>query len=504
MKKEIRQRRARAIIDIGKIIKTADEIAPEDYEFGAKKTLLPDRELSIGDYSETFYPGSEAKELIKELIYLTEAPDKEGWDRSKRQGLDAAKEQIKRELDKFYQPYGYVKRDQRKKVDQLGEARKQEEEEKPDLEFGIKKLKERLKQEGLSPEERAEIKLKIKDEKAALEVAREEALKGPEGFGMSKFGPTGEYLGPTSGELSEETRIALDSLEMIEPTFSEPEIFKQDISGEFTPDSLNQAMEWSKMKAWVTIPSESRRHGIPYLYYINPLTMTEHDKYFGIKAGGKYINTPVSAVLSHAAIQGLSKRDLSVNGKKLIVPKDHPMRSYSGDYIVPLDQTAERELINASTQILQDANNKPSNIRRVNYDTDEGGVQYTTAHSRGIREIPGRALNPYSLEAKIEGLDRAFGKGLEAYPELQNTVSEFVGSLSANMESLVSEHHEANKYLRFLLSKRKGGEGGSKEAVRGDILKQDMLRLIIQALTESDGPFSDTPLSTNERVEVPK
>jgi hypothetical protein len=117
-------------------------------------------------------------------------------------------------------------------------------------------------------------------------------------------------------------------------------------------------------------------------------------------------------------------------------------------------------------------------MRRFKVD-QSGEVEMTTSHSQGIAREPGSAPVSESVEKRLDLLQRGLDKGLDSYPRLERTVNTFLGTLSTRMDSLVKEQQNINRTVRF--------EGSKKETA--DILRQNILRLLLEALKSETSPL---------------
>jgi hypothetical protein len=240
---------------------------------------------------------------------------------------------------------------------------------------------------------------------------------------------------------------------------------------------------------WITIPSEARRMGIPTLYYLDPARATEYEKYFGIHTDEYgYLHTPATQALHHAMVSGMAARGQAKLGNDYLVrwlktPGDYATSTSKGKYLT-LDPESERQVVAASSRLLEESHEKPSLQRRMRVHPS-GLVEQTTSHSRGIREVPyGSDISP-EISRKLELLDRGMSKDLESYPRLKQTVDSLNQSLGNRMDSLMREFRGTNRAMNF--------EEFSKEEME-DIVRQGILRMFLKAITEGDGAFAGTEL----------
>ena len=266
------------------------------------------------------------------------------------------------------------------------------------------------------------------------------------------------------------------------------EVLIEDLTMEFEPETINQAITRSMDRRWITLPTVARRQGITKLYYLDPARASEYEKYFGIKTDEfGYLHTPATAALNRTATQGSAARNNAKSGNDFLVrwmqtPSDYPGTTSQMRFL-SLDPESERQVISASVRLLEEANERPDLMRRMRVGPN-GVVETTTSHSRGTREVPtGEDLSP-ELQKRFELYERGMSKDLTDYSRLDQTVTSMVQSFNNRMEQLLSEQYHVNRSIRFT---------GSREEMN-DVLKQVMLRKVLEALTTGEGPFADTAL----------
>jgi hypothetical protein len=266
------------------------------------------------------------------------------------------------------------------------------------------------------------------------------------------------------------------------------EVIMEDPTMQFKPEDLNQAISRSMDRRWITIPEVARRKGVTKLYYLDPARASEYEKYFGIRTEDfGYLHTPATAALNQAATAGAAARTQAKSGNDFLVrwlqtPSDYPGSTGQMKFLT-LDPESERNVIVASTRLLEEAHERPDLMRRMRVGPD-GTVETTTSHSRGIREVSyGQEISP-EIQRRLTLFERGMSKELEDYSRLNTTINSIVQTLDNRMEALLREQFGVNRTARF---------EGSREEMN-DVLKQVMLRKLLEALTTGDGPFADTEL----------
>ncbi len=266
------------------------------------------------------------------------------------------------------------------------------------------------------------------------------------------------------------------------------EIIMEDPTMQFDPATINEAISRSMDRRWVTLPTVARRKGITKLYYLDPNRASEYEKYFGIRTDDfGYLHTPATASLNQAATAGSASRNQAKSGNDFLVrwlqtPSDYPGSTGQMKFL-SLDPESERQVIAASMRLLEEAHERPDLMRRMRVGPD-GLVETTTSHSRGVREVPyGEEVSP-ELQRRLDLYERGMSKGLDEYSRLDQTVNSVVQTFNNRMDQLIREQYNVNRTVRF---------DGSREEMN-DVLKQVMLRKVLEALTSGDGPFADTEL----------
>lgn len=347
-------------------------------------------------------------------------------------------------------------------------------------------------------------------------VPIEQAMSGSTSYPLPDFGgydETPAELGPNVQEyerpegpgVSSEEQAMRDSvtgdiegLELIEPSFNEPRVLVTDPTQQFAPEDINSLIYRSKNKAWITVPEFSRKKGIPSLFELtgNP---TDHEKYFGVKTQYGYVPTMASAVLFHLATKGgASRGDLS-DVRKLKIPEDYPLSGQVSEYLLTLPSVVEEAAIRESFGILQEAHQKPSLLRRLKYKPGTDNFEYTTSHSRGIRETDPQAPLTPQMQERIKVLNRGLSRPISEYRRLDALVEEFVTKLDSKMGLLLKEQHSVNSSSRFL-------QPSGKRADVDDVLRNVILRKVIGALQgaesfQVEGETLTSPLESAEFAE---
>ena len=348
---------------------------------------------------------------------------------------------------------------------------------------------------------------------STFQVPIEQAMAGDTNYQLPNFGgydETPAELGPNIEErggregipVSPEEQARRDdvtgnieALDLIEPSFNQPRVLVSDPTMQFNPTDINSLIYRSKNKAWITVPEFSRKKGIPNLYELtgNP---TDHEKYFGVKTEYGYVPTMASAVLFHLATKGgASRGDLS-DVRKLKIPEDYPLSGQVSEYLLTLPAVVEEAAIRESFGILQEAHQKPSLLRRLKYKPGTDNFEYTTSHSRGIRETDPQAPLTPEMQERIKVLNRGLSRPISEYRRLDALVEEFITKLDSKMGLLLKEQHSVNSSSRFL---RPSG----KRADVDDVLRNVILRKVIGALQgaesfQVEGETLTSPLESAE------
>jgi hypothetical protein len=348
-------------------------------------------------------------------------------------------------------------------------------------------------------------------------ISVDEAMSGSTSYQIPDFGGYDEsvdtekeedVLEGAPSEISTEEGIArdkatdiLDGIEIIEPTFNESKILITDHTMRFNPDDINSLIYRSKNKAWISIPDFSRKNSIPNLYELvgDP---TSHEKYFGVKTKYGYIPTIASSILLHLATKGGANRGDLKELQKLRVPKDYPLSGQVSEYLLTLPPSVEEAAIRESFSILQEAHQKPSLLRRLMYKPGTDNFEYTTSHSRGVRETAPQAPLTPEMKERMKVLNRGLSKPIGDYRRLNILVEEFVEKLDARMTVLLKEQHSINSSSRFLKP------SGKRDDV-DDVLRNIILRKIISAVQgseafkkDSEGDTLTSPLESAEFQEA--
>jgi hypothetical protein len=348
-----------------------------------------------------------------------------------------------------------------------------------------------------------------------FQIPIEQALSGSTSYPLPNFGgydETPAELGPNVEEHERYERPVgadeqakrddvtgmLEGLELISPSFNQPRVLVSDPTMQFNPDNINSLIYRSKNKAWITIPEYSRKKGIPNLYELtgNP---TDHEKYFGVKTEYGYVPTMASSVLLHLATKGGASRGDMSDVRKLQVPEDYPLSGQVSNYIITLPASVEEAAIRESFVILQEAHQKPSLLRRLKYKPGTDNFEYTTSHTKFVRETDPQAPLTPEMKKRMQVLNRGLAKPIIEYRRLNALVEEFVGKLDSKMTLLLKEQHSINSSSRFLKP------SGKRDDV-DDILRNIILRKVIGALQGSetfqvDGETLSSPLESAEFAE---
>jgi hypothetical protein len=267
--------------------------------------------------------------------------------------------------------------------------------------------------------------------------------------------------------------------------FGNHEIIKTDFDLVFEPGELDEAFSRAANKEWITLVEEAKRRRIPYLFYLDPAKSTVHEKYFGVKTDEfGFIDTPASASLGRAAAEGKVPRNNWSQVKKLEVPAE--LRTKFGTrHIFTLDLAGERTVIQHSVRFLQGAKGNPARLRRIDLSSGTD-PQFTTTYES--RHEPARMDAPSALESRLRALERGLDKGIDTYPLLAKTVNRFLTTLDNRIDNLLSEQQAKNPTVKF--------HGGKQETT--DILRQNILRLIIKSLEGELSPLAGSKVYEEE------
>jgi len=268
--------------------------------------------------------------------------------------------------------------------------------------------------------------------------------------------------------------------------FGNHEVLKADFDLRFNPDELDEAFMRSANKEWITLVEESKRRQIPYLFFLDPNKATDHEKYFGVKTEEfGFIHTPASATLLQAANEGRVPRNNWSEVKKLEVPPE--LRTRVGQaYIFTLDRAGERTAIAHSVRFLQGAKGNPDRLRKIDL-SSKGDPQFTTTYE--TRYEPAQEDVAPALQSRVRTLERGLEKSLDAYPLLERTISTFLKTLDTRLDKIISEQQSKNPTVKF--------HGGRDETM--DILRQNVLRLIIKSLEDENSPLAGSKIYEQER-----
>lgn len=262
--------------------------------------------------------------------------------------------------------------------------------------------------------------------------------------------------------------------------FGHQKVFRSDSNLEFSSKDLDELFFQAANKEWITIPDEARRKNIPELYYLDPGQASAHEKYFGILTEYGFVHTPASAALFNAAVQGSVPRKNFNEIKALQVPPEFKSR-FDGPYLHTLDSAAEKMIVEQSVDYLLRSKNNPDLLRRMKVNPS-GETEFTSSHSRGLHMTPGSGPVSDEVTRRISLIEKSLVKGLDSYPRLENTVSRFLETLNTRIDALVSEQQNVNRSIRF--------EG--KKSETEDILRQNIYRLILEALKSDLSPLKGT------------
>lgn len=308
-------------------------------------------------------------------------------------------------------------------------------------------------------------------------------------------------LGAEYEPLTEEDLENIPFIPPSEDQWGNHELLLTDPTLEFAFDDIDDVIKQSMNQAWITIPAKARELGIPNLYYLDPTRATEYEKYFGIYVPEYgYIHTPATSAL-HNALVAVDRGSVTREGKLgkqilvkfLMAPSNYPTKSgMRGQKLLTLDPESERKAIAAAPRALEEAHGNPDLMRRMR--VRPGGVEMTSSHSRGVREIPtGTDVTP-EITRKLQLLERAMNKDITKYPRLQKTVDTMNSTLKARMDSFQREFRSVNRGMNF--------EEFSREEME-DIVRQGILRMFIKSLLEGKGAaFSDTELGLPSEYRV--
>jgi hypothetical protein len=277
----------------------------------------------------------------------------------------------------------------------------------------------------------------------------------------------------------EETVKALMTAPLIssEGQFGSHEVFIVDPTFVFEPENLNRALKRAGMSDWITMPHIARKKNVPVLFYLDPDKASKHELYFGVKTEYGYLHTPATFALNMAASRKMFTRSDFSKLYRLETPAD--LRNKHGSYVVTLDPSKERDVVRDAMRYVNDQALSVHGVPglKKTFMFPDGTLGHMGNNDIATDRAPDISEN---MRLREEFLNSALAKGLESYPKLKETVDAFVVALNNRMPRLLAEQRSANKTVNFQ----------GRDFRPEDIFKQNMFRLILEAIKADNSPLN--------------